>query len=50
MKNHEGSYFSPQFEKGALELLQKDLACYLNNLGVSVFTLNTHHKLNKKNF
>ena len=42
--------FSPQFEKGALELLQKDLACYLNNLGVSVFTLNTHHELNKREF
>ena len=37
--------FSPQFEKGAFELLQKDLACSLNNFGVSVYTLNTHSNL-----
>ncbi len=40
--------FSPQFEKGAFELLQKDLACSLNNFGVSVYTLNTHSNLGGK--
>ena len=29
--------FSPQFEKGAFELLQKDLACSLNKFGVKVY-------------
>ena len=28
--------FSPQFEKGAFELLQKDLACSLNKFGVNL--------------
>ncbi len=37
--------FSPQFEKGAFELLQKELACSLNKFGVSVYTLNTHKSL-----
>ena len=40
--------FSPQFEKGAFELLQKDLACSLNKFGASVFTLNTHSSLREK--
>lgn len=42
--------FAPQFEKGALELLQKELACSLNNFKVKVFTLNTHVEERKKNF
>ena len=41
--------FSPQFEKGAFELLQKDLACSLNKFGVKVYTLNTHKSLVKNN-
>ena len=40
--------FSPQFEKGAFELLQKELACSLNKFGVSVYTLNTHKSLLRK--
>ena len=37
--------FAPQFEKGALELLQKELACTLNHFKIKVFTLN---KMSKK--
>ena len=40
--------FSPQFEKGAFELLQKDLACSLNKFGVKVYTLNTNTNFVKK--
>ena len=36
--------FSPQFEKGALELLDKELATNLSELGVDVVTLNMYCK------
>ena len=42
--------FAPQFEKGALELLQKELACTLNHFQIKVFTLNTNVEESKKNF